>query len=866
MDGVGLAYGTNVPWSHGGHMSRNLLSSAASDADDPVDVEPWTAITGTGYSRVTTTGTGSEGSKAFRMLYNGASPTISYVAAGTVFSTTSSGTAYTLNKPAGLADGDVLLAYVAANGGHASETLAPAGWVKVNSCDTGGSASTLTVLMKDGLAADPSTWAGNLTSTATRIRAVVLAYRGAAPAVSQFDAEGVRGILSGATALTTTSVTNAVANAWRLSAFAVRDNVTGGTVTANIQPPAAGGISFVGNSSVWKTTSSGSAYTIYRPAGVVSGDFMLATLTANGTITPTAPSGWTIVRTTTSTANGSTITSTILKRTAGGSEPTSWAGTHTGSAVVKITGCVAYRNVADASLQFIAENGASRAQPSPSVTNTDSSAWRVAVVANSTDNGDYISVASGGGVLRMEEDSNQAPGRDCGYTFFDSGATIATGSTSQGFSMTGESVYTWASWTGVLKPLTSLPAAPANETERTDGTTGASDPWLTLAVYDSAAAAATGPSQSVTGSFTVGSGSNTVSAATWIGYLKPLALANSGEAGVTLADYVDISSVDQAVLDRSDGKVTVQASLLGSTSGSAVLALYSYVGNELIATDLADGAAFNTSIWAKSAATFTLREGTTRLKMGILVRDRIATDIVYYDRTSIAFGIGTVWRRGTGRTAHPIFNVPVIEYREDRGDGCGSDWTPLPGTSKAQLKYDQLTGLCTFEDQTIVPLTARQYRAKTISYGLAGDMFVSAYGPESDEITVQASEWWLKDVEDPANSMQLKVKLDPLDVGVTNTAAVFQPLGSSTPVVLTEGYKGDVIQITVQVRRLEYQRLRDLLNSGKTLFLQSNMDDAWWVRPVGDMGAATQLTSYADRTADPLRFVKLTFAQVAPEA
>jgi hypothetical protein len=242
---------------------------------------------------------------------------------------------------------------------------------------------------------------------------------------------------------------------------------------------------------------------------------------------------------------------------------------------------------------------------------------------------------------------------------------------------------------------------------------------------------------------------------------------------------------------------------------------------------------------------------------------------VSIDRISLSFGSSTVYRAGTGRTAHPIWSIPLIEYTDDFGDGYG-DWTTLPATNGALLQdehrlvYNQFTGVVQFVDQTIVPLASRKYRARTLSYGLEGDQYVSPYGPESHEIVGVTTNWWLKDLHDPRQSMELVVKADPLDVGTTNTTSVYQPLGADYPIVLTEGYKGDIIEITAIVHHSEYAQLQTLLRSGRTLYLQSNIDNAWWVRPVGDLQSQTLLTG--KRKTDPIRFVKLAFAQVEPLA
>lgn len=881
IDGVGLMYGTNSVWSHGGHMSRNILSAQASNADGTITVEPWGSASpsSVSYTRVATAGTGSDGSNRFKLTYNGISGTIAFGAAGTVYSDVTTSTGYTLNKPASTVDGHLLIAFVTST--EYATLTPPTGWRLVNSAriDNGSGDVALWVLVKDGLTADPATWVGNVSVAAGRRRAVVLRYTGAASAASQFVAENVKNYVNGATAVTTASVTNTDPGAWRISAFAVRDDVTGGSMTANTVPPAiTPAIAFVGAATKWASaTSAVSSYTINKPSGVVSGDLMIATVAiSNNTIaTVTAPSGWTVVRQFTSTNGTAALRTAILKRTAGSSEPASWTGALSASVFPVITQAVAYRNAQDISTQFISEDQSVSASGSTvttaSVTNTNSSAWRVAVFASSSQaassatSSETSERADGSAAYTTSSWFSTTNVRSANLSMYDSNAQIATGATTRTGTFSN-SYYAGASWIGIINPLPAPPTPPANETARVAlGTAGAADPFLSLAVFDNGGVAPAG-AQSITGAFTPGSGTSIVSSAAWIGLLKPATPVVSGEAGATLSALVDISTVEDEVLTLADNKVTFQASFLGSSGGTPYLTLYFYNANELIQTQVSQGVSFGTSQWVKSTMTVAIPDSVTRIGCKVHVSDRLINDIVYFDRASISLGSATVYRSGTGRITHPIWNVPLVEYNDDIGNGYG-DWQILPGASSSGLVYDQLTGITTFSDQTLVPLASRKYRARTLSYGLQGDRFISAYGPESNEVTIQAQEWWLKDLQNPTASMKLKVKGDPLEVGTSNTASVFQPLGEDFPVVLTEGYKGDKVAFTVIVTRTEYAQLLDLFDSGRTLFLQTNMDNAWWVRPVGDLGSATQLAGYGPNGTiiNPLRFVDVTFVQVAPE-
>lgn len=872
VDAVGLMYGTNSAWSHGGHASRNLLTDSQSTADDPVVGAEWVAAAASAFSRVTNSGVGAEGSKMFKVSYLGLSPSLSFVAAGTQYSDTTSGTGYTLNKPSGVVDGDVLVAYVASDTGHADPP--PSGWTVVDTATSGGGIgglwTNLTVLMRDALAADPSTWVGNVDGiSGNRRRATVVAYRGAAPVAQQLQVEGGTGYSSSTTTPRSPVLTNVVSNALRLSAFAFRDDVSGGVSTANINLPAtAPTISYVGKGSNWWYGGAQAELTINKPSGVASGDLMLAFGAFSGTATPAAPTGWTQVARRVASVNdgddhSGTGTFVVWKRTAGGSEPSSWTSSYSGSGTPLMTQSVAYRGCDSDSAQFIAQGTSSTTYSyyltTASVTNTDSRAWLVSAFMATSPYGDSMHASSGS--ERSDNATDVGAHPDVNISVYDSAGTVGTGSKSNQGVMDNSDPWCMISWVGILKPSVTAPGAVGNETERQDATAGSGSDYMTLSCYDAVAPVG---AQSVYGFFTPGSGTAINSSAAWMGFLLPAAQVTAGEAGATLASFVNLSAVPQEVWDRSGGKMTIRGSFLGGTAGTPLLRMYFYRGNELISSEIAEGQSFNSSVWVPASATFEIPEGTTRVKLGVAASDRAIADWFGYDRMSVAFGDSAVYRRGTGRDTRPVFSVPIIEYSDDIGEGYGP-WSELPGSPGALLKYDQLSGLVTYVDQTLIPHGHRKYRAKTLSYGVNGEVFASGYGSDSSELTISAREWWLKDVGVPANSMMLKVSTqDGVKVTRTNAAATYQPLGADKPVVLTEGYKGDSFTIQVQTKGIaEYNKLRTLLASRKTLFLQSNLDSAWWVRPVGDLPAEIQITH--DVWTNALRFVDVSFTEVDPE-
>lgn len=864
VDHVGLMYGTGSAWSNGGFMSRNLLSSFLATGDDPVVGGGWVAgnVAST-VSRVATFGTGSNGTMTNRMVYNGASPSIAFRATGTTFNSATSGTDFTLNKPAGLATGDLMIAYLTAAG--TGTITPPSGWTLVDST-TADANHSMWILKRTGLAADPSTWTATLSSSANRRSAVVVAYSGAADVDSQFVAENVRADPDGAFVHTTAVVSNTDPNAWRACAFAWRDGVAGGTAVANITPPAyTTPIQYVGKGSKWSQQTATTSYSINRPTGVKSGDLMIAVATFGGTITTvTPPSGWTLVRQAAQADGTGPCTFAVFKRTAGSSEPSSWSGTLSSSSRPTITQSVAYRNCKDASLQFVGDNTSTLASgdtiTTATVSNTTSNAWRISAFGMTTD--EVAHWESSSEVIERSNDHqfSYTP-VDVNAAIYDSNGPISTGSHAR--TATSErNVYAAVAWIGIIAGLDTPPAPGANETERADFTAGSADPWTTLAVYDSGAVIPAGLT-SVTGVFTPGSGTLADSGLSWIGIIRPAAPVVAGTVAAYTADKVDISLIDPKVLEMAGNKVTMTASFYGSVAGTPYLTVAFYRANVLLAEQTAEGTAYNTTTWTKSSATFTIPEGTTRMRPQVSSRDRAVSDTIGFDKIGLSLGDSPVWRDGTGQSEHPIWALPEIQYAENDGTGYG-DWKTVPGSTTNPPQFDPLTGLVTFTDNTITAQRPRKYRVQTRAYGRLGDRFVSGWGPASAEVELVADTWWLKDISDSTRNMAIRVIGSPEpDIGTSNTAAVFQPLGSDYPKVVTGGFKADTIPLEIIVEQDENVALSRLLKSGRTLFLQSDVDRCWWVRPVGDLKAPVQNSE--TRTTNPVRIVNVTFVEVAPE-
>lgn len=879
IDGIGLMYGPGTQWSTGGHFSRNLLTSDYSSHPTAAD---WSAATGTTLSNRTSgvTETGEDGPNAMRMTVASISTSIAYVATGTAFSDATVGNSFTLNKPGGsTATGHFMIAFLSAS--YSGAITAPAGWTVVNGTpDEDPDVKTgLWILTKFVEAGDPATWTASLdTSTGAR-RCVVISYSGV-DTTSPVIEENVKTYAGSPFTVTTQSLQNPDPNAWNVSAFTGRNSASGswsGGTTG--QPGTTENISYVGASATWCGISSKTSYKINRPTGVKSGDLMIATTGMWGNVsTVTPPSGWTLKR---KTVSGGTFPTTlcVFTRTAGGSEPASWTGTtsHT-AAATRVTTCVAYRGAANSTLQFTADQANAsnghfddNRKVTGTTTNNNGRSWRIsAFAANAADRGIW-------------RDSNETIRRATGsiefvtgnnamtVSVFDSNGVVGTGAhkrqaywynTAYPNDRRAVKKYyaTAVGWTGIITATTSAPPAGTGQTERSDGNTGSGGEQIATAIYDSNGPIDVG-STAITALYASGT-SPAQAFASWAGVLRPAVPSTSGAVKATMTQRVNVESIAESVLTQAENKVTMTASFLGSVPGEAYLTLNFYEANRLLNTYTGAASAFTTDIWMPAYMTVPLPDGTTHIEGAVESRALTVADTVDVDKVGVMLGERTYWRPGTNEPiVHSVWSHPVIEYADDDGLGYG-EWKTLHGQVAHPPIYDPLSGSVMYTDYMPIPATPRKYRALTLSHGLQGDQFKSEWSEESSD-TVHPFSWWIKDPTDPTNNMAIRVKAEAVGVELTNTATVFQTLGSEFPIVLTEGYKSDSFSIVVFAYHDEWVALRRLIRLNRTLFVQSNTDNAWWVRAVEQLASSTIV--YSDTRLNPLREVTLQFIQVEPE-
>lgn len=860
-DHIGLMLGTGSPWTDGGQAGRNMLSTYYSIVDGGAQAgEAWTP--GSATTMVVLDNPTFIDRQIQQMTYVGLSPTIGFRGAGTAYTANTSGTAYTLNKPAATATNDLMIAFVTANEANAN-CNPPAGWTLVDTAvvNDGSTDSQLFVLERTATSSEPGTWTdGTLSVAATLRSAVVVAYSGAASVSNQFVAETVAATGDNGNYLTTPIVQNTDPNAWRVSAFVANDTAAGGAETANIQPPGIPPIMAVGSAQPWTDPNADTGFTINKPPNVASGDFMIATLAmrVGGAPTVTPPAGWTVVANPAGTAGP--LRMIVMTRTAGGSEPASWSGGIAGGTISpgKVVNCSAYRNTGGSFLNTAsAEQEGVSTISTPLVSNSSSLGWRFdsfAGVADPTANS-----WSGGDNVKRGDDGFVVDGVTgavgVAVAHFDSNGVIPTGFTSKAASLASPGL-SMAAFIGIIAPLSVAPSPPANETSRVSATAGTA---TVLTAFDSNGVALLGP-QTVSGHY-VRSTAQFQSSAGWVGLLRPSNFSLAGVISATMATQVDLSQITDDVLNRCGNELTVSGSFLGSLAGTAILSVQFYQANQLLETVSAQASSFTSSKGLRSL-TFPIPDGATGAYIQISATNRSIGDTVSFDHIALALGSDAVFQAGTNRGFHPIWSYPEIQYADDSGQGYG-DWQPLPGNETLLPAYDYLTGDATIEDHTIIPLVTRKYRARTVTIGLAGDQSVSPWSADSDEVYIVGENWWLKDIADPENNLQLKVKWDTFSTARTNTAVSWQPLGEDYPIMLTEGFKSEKFTVNlVPVNQADFTALETLLRSGKVLFLQTDIDRAWWVRPLDDF--KVDLLPTNKRQSNPLRAIQQEFLEMSP--
>lgn len=195
-------------------------------------------------------------------------------------------------------------------------------------------------------------------------------------------------------------------------------------------------ISYVADAE-WSEASSDTGYTLQKPAGVASGDFLIAVLGidllsgGSSDTSVNAPSGWTLVGSVHSPPNHQMA---VLKRTAGSSEPGSWNGTLGSSRGPKASIVVAYRGATGIAtsggspIEDFNTTGTATSLGTGTVNNPVNTNWRIVLGSYSSASVSYT--LSSTESTKREGVSNTNV--ECAA--WDSNGTIGTGNTSRSIS------------------------------------------------------------------------------------------------------------------------------------------------------------------------------------------------------------------------------------------------------------------------------------------------------------------------------------------------------------------------------------------------------------------------------------------------
>jgi len=322
-----------------------------------------------------------QGSRAQIAFRSGAQAS---VAAGTgisfVNSQTQAGTAtsVTINRPAGVAANDVMIAQITLKGVVGTITAPAVSWnlIDLSSTSTAGSEVTQAVYWRRVVAGEPASYTWSWTGS-RRFSAGIAAYADVDPAGSPIDASGVRTTNNSAT-ITLPNITTTTANTMLVALLGssrssthstptgmtterYQRNTGGGTAgttsSEDEQAQAAAGATGAKTATIGAGAadniahllalrSSGTNLTIAVPAGTTTGDVMVAGITmrpcsntsgAACTTTVTAPGGWTLVNGVDQTTGGGTggygLRLLVYQRVASAAEPASYTWTIGGAPV-----------------------------------------------------------------------------------------------------------------------------------------------------------------------------------------------------------------------------------------------------------------------------------------------------------------------------------------------------------------------------------------------------------------------------------------------------------------------------------------------------------------------------------------------------
>lgn len=215
-------------------------------------------------------------------------------------------------------------------------------------------------------------------------------------------------------------------------------------------------VAFVAAGTVYTATGGSTSITLNAPAGLASGHTMVALVAfwANGSQRTVTCTGWTVQQTAFRDTGSDELQLVMLTRVAGGSEPSSWTATVSGTVYLRVAAVAAYSGVQSLGASGETDVAGATSLATSTVNNDTTGSWRVVLGAYFSGSASYT-ISSNETSRRFLATADNSGAVQA--ALWDSNTGLATGNTSRTVSRS-------ATWTSagscilLLEPSTGTPA------------------------------------------------------------------------------------------------------------------------------------------------------------------------------------------------------------------------------------------------------------------------------------------------------------------------------------------------------------------------------------------------------------------------
>lgn len=301
------------------------------------------------------------------------------------------------------------------------------------------------------------------------------------------------------------------------------------------------------------------------------------------------------------------------------------------------------------------------------------------------------------------------------------------------------------------------------------------------------------------------------------------------EADITLsaaranAGLVFRAADDQDFLMVRLRKTTVDAIELYKRSGGTYTLLA-----DLDPAGLTLGATYHLRVEFHGGQLRALLDGVERLSHLLLVGDH--DEFGSYDRYGLYLGYDSSnpgFDDGATRFDNLVAELAATQTVDlERSLDDGATWEAVRDATGMVLSNQ----IITVNDYEVPPGVLAQYRAMSHA-GEQDETFSSEWGVATVQDTeLVADGWWLKDPLDPSVNQRVAVA-PPFDFRRKEPQAIYEPLGRTTAVVVTDGPRGIEGTLTLWAKdAATYTALDALLRLGHPLLLVDPFARQWYIK------------------------------------